>query len=367
MKMDVVFTERTEAAALFALCDEVLERGAQTLLLLAADANGCTPAAIDDGLRALPVPVCGGVFPQLVYEQRNREYGFMVIGLSERCKIANIGGLSTAGVDFSEAIHASFQDEFAPSSFLILVDGLASQIGAMLDGLYDNFGSQPKYVGGGAGSLSFQQKPCIFSNQGMLQDHGQVVVFEQAVSLSVDHGWEKLAGPFAVTAASRNTIGTLDYRPAFEVYREVVEGASGCAFRDDNFFDIAKGFPFGMEKPDGGIVVRDPITHTGDLLNCVGEVPPYSVVYVLQGKPENLIRAAFRAGDCIPAGQAPALLVDCISRVLFLGDRFSEELEAVKKGLGERPVFGVLTLGEIANGGDYCLEFYNKTLVLAAW
>jgi hypothetical protein len=26
-----------------------------------------------------------------------------------------------------------------------------------------------------------------------------------------------------------------------------------------------------------------------------------------------------------------------------------------------------LTLGEVANGGDYCLEFYNKTMVLAGF
>ena len=55
--------------------------------------------------------------------------------------------------------------------------------------------------------------------------------------------------------------------------------------------------------------------------------------------------------------------IDCISRVLFLKDRFPEEIHAVRhKGL---PLFGACTIGEIANSGKDYLEFYNKTAVVA--
>jgi hypothetical protein len=69
---------------------------------------------------------------------------------------------------------------------------------------------------------------------------------------------------------------------------------------------------------------------------------------------------------------AGGLLVDCISRVLFLGPRFGEELQAAHRRLQQAggpqvPLFGVLSLGEIANNGTYLLEFYNKTFVLGAY
>ena len=61
-------------------------------------------------------------------------------------------------------------------------------------------------------------------------------------------------------------------------------------------------------------------------------------------------------------------MIDCISRVLFLGDDFSKELEAVQNEIkisGEEFVFsGALTLGEISSYGENRLEFFNKTIVM---
>lgn len=365
-RLRIAFTDEVQPHALFALADQIVAEGARSLMVLAADANGCRPEAFDDWLRAVPVPVFGGVFPQLIHAQSNHERGYLVVGLPETVEVFNLGGLSDPAVDYSRSVSDLVGAGRRIVSMLVLVDGLASRISALLDGIYDTFGSAPFYFGGGAGSLSFVRRPCLFSNRGMLTDHAQIVVSSVGAALSVEHGWEKLAGPFVVTSVYRNVIESLDFQPAFEVYREHVQAESGGRFGEDNFFDIAKGFPFGMEKPDGSLVVRDPIAREGNNLVCVGEVPSHSVVYLLRGDKERLIDAAARSAARIPPGKAPAMLIDCISRVLFLESEFARELEAVQKGLGERPLFGMLTLGEIANGGTSCLEFYNKTLVLAA-
>jgi len=50
------------------------------LLVLACDANGWTPEALDPLLRALPKPVFGGVFPHIIHESRNHERGTLVLG-----------------------------------------------------------------------------------------------------------------------------------------------------------------------------------------------------------------------------------------------------------------------------------------------
>jgi len=58
---------------------------------------------------------------------------------------------------------------------------------------------------------------------------------------------------------------------------------------------------------------------------------------------------------------------DCIGRSMFLGDRYPEEVAAMSKELPDNvPLFGVLTIGEIAGRDEGCLEFYNKTIVMGA-
>lgn len=362
----ILVSEQTELADLKQLCDQALSAGARSLFLLACDANQCRAEIFDDWLRSLPVPVFGGVFPQLVHEHRTLERGFIVVGLDQPVRTVQIEGLSDPQSDFHTRLAAQLDPDEPPGSVLFLLDGLASRIGELLDTVYDQLGNETIYFGGGAGSLSFEPRPCLFSNQGMLADQAQLTFLPGRYLLGVEHGWEKLAGPFMVTEARQNVVQSLDFRPAFEVYREHVEPSSGQSFDTQDFFDIAKAYPFGLEKADGEILVRDPISRSGDALNCVGEVPANSMVYLLKGQPENLIKAAGQGARTIGAGRQPVILADCISRVLFLEQEFPRELAAIRAEVGERPLFGMLTLGEVANGGKICLEFYNKTSVIAA-
>ena len=362
----ILVTEQTGLADLEQLCNKALSAGAQSLFLLACDANQCQADTFNDWLCALPVPVFGGIFPQLVHEHRTLERGFIVVGLDQRVRTIEIAGLSDPQSDFHAQLATQLNPNEPPASVLFLLDGLASRIGELLDIVYDHLGSDTVYFGGGAGSLSFEPRPCLFSNQGLLADHAQLTFLPGRYLLGVEHGWEKLAGPFMVTDATHNVVRSLDFRPAFEVYREHVEPSSGQCFDAEDFFQIAKAYPFGLEKADGQILVRDPISRSNDALNCVGEVPANSMVYLLKGHPETLIAAAGLGARAIGAGREPAILADCISRVLFLEQAFPRELAAIRSELGNRPVFGMLTLGEVANGGSTCLEFYNKTSVIAA-
>ncbi|SPF40896.1 hypothetical protein SBDP1_320012 [Syntrophobacter sp. SbD1] len=82
--------------------------------------------------------------------------------------------------------------------------------------------------------------------------------------------------------------------------------------------------------------------------------------------PENIDGVLRRlALEAFPDKCEPGLkiIMDCISRVLFLGDRFREEIEVVNHGT--RPTIGACTIGEIGNCGTEYLEFYNKTAVVA--
>jgi len=57
--------------------------------------------------------------------------------------------------------------------------------------------------------------------------------------------------------------------------------------------------------------------------------------------------------------------VDCISRVLFLEERFGEELKVISQSLPDHLTnVGILSLGEIGNVRCGPIEWLNKTTVI---
>lgn len=353
---------------LFTLFDQALASGAKSLLVLAADGNGFTPKQLDARLQTLPIPVFGGIFPEIVADGQNLRRGSLVCALPVTAQVHLIEHLSSPEYDYFPVAEALKTQMPVGSTLVTLVDGLSKRIAALLESLYEVFGSHYRYLGGGVGSLSFVQKPCLMSNRGLVMDCAQITALATPVSLGIEHGWHKFAGPFFVTGAYDNTITMIDYQPAFEIYRQVVEADSGKQFADNNFFDLAKAYPFGLDRISGEVVVRDPLFREGNALVCVGEVPANHIIYILKGDANNLLEASRR---CVQQAQPDAvvplvaLLFACISRTLFLQERFAEEIEAIHCALPDGiPLVGGLSLGEIADAGNTCLEFFNKTLVL---
>lgn len=352
---------------LFSLLDRALARGARSLLVLAADENGFTPEQVNVYLQALPIPIFGGVFPEIIADGQNLKRGSLVCALPVTVQVHLIEQLSNPEADYFTVAAALEKHIPAGSTLVTLVDGLSKRIAAVLESVYEVFGSRYRYLGGGAGSLSFVQKPCLISNRGLVMDCAQITALPLSVSLSVEHGWHKFAGPFFVTGAYDNIITTINYQPAFEVYRQLVEADSGKQFAEDNFFDLAKAYPLGLDRISGDVVVRDPLFRDGNRLICVGEVPANHIIYILKGDADNLLEASRRCVQIAQSSPAPwvALLFDCISRTLFLQERFTEEINNIQQALPPAtPLVGALTLGEIADVGNICLEFFNKTLVL---
>ena len=340
------------------------------ILIFSCDENNISSDQIDPALQACQKPLFGGLFPQIIYQEEHLSRGTLVIGVFADCEVCAIPGLSERESPLSSEhieqlarVNSSRRQTMA-----VFVDGFATRICGLLDMLFEEFGFQFNYVGGGAGSLSFQPKPCVFTNQGLLQDAVVLAVINAPSAVGVAHGWTPISDPYKVTESSGNVIHSLDWRPAFEVYREIVEQHSGQVFDSENFFDIAKAYPFGLAKFGSEMVVRDPLSRQEDSLVCVGEVAEGAYGHVLHGNNESLLSAAEeakrRARESFGNKDASAqLLMDCISRVLFLGDEFSAELKNVHSP--EAMMFGALSLGEIANCGDAYLEFYNKTAVVS--
>lgn len=325
-------------------------------------------------LNEMGITFFGGFFPAIISGGSHYETGVIIK------KIPLIGPIQIIrGLDQDQIEIPSFEDIDFPkgkkTAIITLVDGLTSNISTLLYHLYNALGNRTKFIGGGAGSLSLQQKPCILTTEGLLQDAAVVAATNYSIGLGIKHGWEKLIGPLVATNTEKNVLKELNWQPAFEVYKEVIEKEISGKITPENFFGIAKGFPFGIFKEGSEDIVRDPIAvGASDELICVGDMPENTVLYILKGKSDNLISAAQEAANVSlensPNGFKDSLIVDCISRVLFLEDDFNKEIASVEsvienKNLPKIETEGILSLGEIASFGEEgTLTFFNKTIVV---
>jgi len=335
------------------------------ILLLAAPDPELRSAAFESALQELPVAVVGGIFPKLLYEGRNKETGAVIVGLPSEPVVTTIPDLSGSETAFREQLDPDLPARGYETAF-VFVDTYATAIEAFIEALFRTYSIELTFVGGGAGTLE-AQRPCLFTDEGVIEDAAVVATIPEPMEIGVNHGWQTIAGPFRVTDAEGSTLNTLDGKPAFSVYHDVVAEAADETVTAENFFEVAKSYPFGIGRMAAEQIVRDPYSIDDGSMSCFGEMPEGEFVSVLEGDPDSLVAAARTAHDHAvnEAHQPEALCVfDCVSRVLYLEDEFDRELAAFQSE--PLPLFGALTIGEIANDGSGHLDYYNKTAVVGA-
>lgn len=342
-----------------------------TALILISETHRKETDQIKAFFEKLEKPFFGAFFPGLISGSKRKEAGFVVIPLPEPVFTMAIPfGLAESEYD---ALLDRFTAEAGPGirTVFCFVDAMGQGKPESVSFLYNYFGIGVNYLGGGAGSLSFESFPCVFNEQGMYANAAMIGLSSLSVAIGVEHGWRPVSEPLKVTKATGNMLEELEWKPAYQVYRELVEKHSGLKFTDDNFFDIAKSYPFGMVKIDSEMVIRDPIQVVGNKIHVVDEVPEGEYVSLMHGNMTSLLEGARAARNksalqnSSSEGQFSFLFsIDCISRSLYMGDDFDAELSIIA---GDGEVNGALTIGEIANSGELFLEIYNKTVVVCRW
>lgn len=371
-----VFFKGVEIDSLRRAISAVRDAGARSLMILACESDPWNAQDIEPLLRSLDLPVFGGVFPSIIHEAKLCRSGTLVVGFPLTLDIAVVTKLKDkAGIEPQMQRLASTLSDCR--SLFVLVDGLSTNLETFVESLYGVVGVRASITGGGAGHLDLVQRPCLLSNQGLLVDSALLVALPMSVDRGLAHGWQMLSGPFLVTRSRGNVLEELNYRPAFEIYREEAEKHSELHFAETEFFSISKTYPLGIESIDGEYLVRDPIKRSGNALICVGDVPENATVYLLKGDADALIAAAGEAAKSArvmrqkrlakkPVQPHVAMVFDCISRRLFLDEGFADELEAIEKELPEHDcIVGALTIGEIASSHRGVIELMNKSILVA--
>lgn len=319
-------------------------------------------------LNSAGVNFMGGIFPKVIFDDVVYEKGIVVNTLYNVVHLSTITNISEKNFSISPLTF----DQDKKYSLITYVDGLTSNISHYLGKLYENYGMKTNYFGGGTGSLTLEQKECVFTKDGFFMDAAVFCVMESPSSIGVKHGWKKLEGPFIVTQAEGKTIKEINWEKPYDIYKGIVEADANVEFNESNFLDIAKGYPIGVIRQGSDYVIRDPLTvgENGELV-CIGDIEENTLIDVMKGDTNSLITSAKDAAEeCLVKAEQPgtAIIIDCITRGLHLGDEYIHELENVSKTIHEShpnvSVGGALTLGEISSFGNGYIEFYNRTIVV---
>ncbi|MEJ2406171.1 MAG: FIST N-terminal domain-containing protein [Candidatus Thiodiazotropha sp.] len=311
---------------------------------------------------------CGGIFPGLIDNDQRRDKGVIAIPLHPRAQLIT-GTLDQSSETWIAQNQTLMSD--TPATALLFMDSQSPGISGFMEAIYDQFGTRVHFAGAGAGFRDLRQAPSIFCESGFIEHGSLLILLPQLSTVNVRHGWKRVAGPFIATRTNGKIIQELNWEAAGSFYRREIEALAPELKSKPVFPDLVMRFPLSIGKQAAEDVVRDPFSiNDADEIVCLSDVPENSAIYISEGSKDSLIEAAQQAiTECNKGDRASTCFIsDCYSRALMLDDELATELHragSALKQITDKPLQGVLALGEICGNGHSSLEFYNKTFLVA--
>jgi hypothetical protein len=363
---------QTIAEAKIKTCCQQWQRESQDVLILAlvAEIEADKVVELQGILKSMAIPLIGAIFPALVHAGEFKSSGVLLICLPQKI----LWHLQAELPQEQAALHQCLDliiDDLQPalevaedSALFMLFDAMVPNIATILDELYMLLGDSVHYMGVNAGSETFQPMPCLFDSERIVQNGVLVMLFSPHKGAILEHGYEVPRQTIIATSTTGNRISSIDWRPAFDVYRERVQQQYAVEINRDNFYQHAVHFPFGIVRADKEVLVRIPVMLDDDYsLVCVGEIPENSVLTLLDAPQAQSLDTVNRLADKLDEHPVN-LLFYCAGRRMHLLDAADNELKDLQQKASDRLNAGALSLGEIGSSrkGGYPL-FHNATLV----
>lgn len=266
------------------------------------------------------------------------------------------------------------------SSFILMIDGLTGNGEEATLAALAAFQADLRMVGGAAGDeLAFKETRVIANDQ-ILTNAAVMCAVKgpHPFVTGVKHGHKPLSGPLTATQAKGSVLSTVNGRPAWEVWKDETRQKARETGIDVDKLSDAEGvgglllrFELGLETAGGQYKIRIPLSKNPDgSLNFACTIPQGAVFHIMQSvKSEQVDSARATARQAKEALQgrkaAGALVFDCVCRSLILGPDFKEAVEAIKAEVGNIPVVGFETYGEICMDAKSFSGFHNTTSVVA--
>ena len=301
----------------------------------------------------------GAFFPYVLYGEHAYEEGIIAAKLSLHTNIH---------VVCMEHLEKSI---LPPQSHavLTLIENNSAHTDLFLETLYSLLPEKAKLIGA-AGKNLFMHDTHICTTAYCQSDKAIILSSHLPIGLGVKHGWKALISPLIATRCQGNIVEKINFQDAYPVYKNAIEKNTLLRFKEMDFAKIAQQHPLGIVRYHKDFIVREPLKTDGQSLTLAGSLDENSVLNILEGNKDELIEAGEEAAQIALnhfQGEMPSsvLLISCYSRFLFLEDAFESEMKAIASLYPPHiPLWGMLSLGELANDNQEGIAFYNNTCVV---
>jgi hypothetical protein len=183
-------------------------------------------------------------------------------------------------------------------------------------------------------------------------------------------GWEAFGPLRTVTGAAGAVLRELDGEPALELYKR---------YLGDHAAELPASallFPIEIKRSDSKRgVVRTvlAVDNSAGTMTFAGDVAEQGTAQLMHATTDKLVDGATGAAGTVMQGLRGvtpqfAILVSCVGRKLVMKQRVEEEVEAVRAMVGDIPLTGFYSYGELCPfaEGNPC-ELHNQTMTITAF
>jgi hypothetical protein len=345
------------------------------VLILLPEAEANTLPDLQSSCKELGVTMVGAMFPAIIVNSGFATHGMSVIHFEIMPPYfllaknqTQTSQLSRQMASATEQMLASRSLSGTPTLFTIF-DGMLPNIETILTDLYGDLAERVQYAGVNAGSETFKSIPCLFDCNQIIANGVLGFLLPSIKEIQLAHGYLHSKTILSATSSVANQVDTISYRPAFEVYREMIRDEYGIEVTHENFYDYAAHFPFGVMTVCDTLV-RIPIGFNAEgALFFIGEVPSFSLLVLLKAP-------TFETSQCIESlsaklKQANAEVSDhtllvfyCAGRRMHFQADAVNEIIQLKELTNTTHLLGALSLGEIDTIPDIGMpRFHNAAIV----
>lgn len=293
-----------------------------------------------------------------------------------KCRLMS-GITPESSEDFGRKISESLDPEKLVH-LLVFADGKTANGSALIAGINSNLPIGVSMTGGMAGDGADFVKTIIGLDDTPSVGNVVTVAF-YGDSLKVGYGslggWDAFGLERIITKSKNNILYELDNRSALSLYKEYLGDRAKDLPSSGLLFPIK--LTIKNHNGEHSEVVRTilGINEKEGSMTFAGDMPEGSRAMFMRANFERIIDAANGASNLSLSdmnNERPdlAILISCIGRKLVLGSRVEEELEAVRKSLGEDPFMtGFYSYGEFCPtvGASNQCSLHNQTMTITVF
>jgi len=264
-------------------------------------------------------------------------------------------------------------------SAIMLIDGLQGVGEEICAAALSVLGPTVRFTGGAAGDDLKLKETCVFFNDEATTDATALclVASKKPVFIGVKHGHCALSKPLTITKTKGSSVVEIEGKPAFEVWKEHtrtkakekgidVDSLKNAGEIGNFLLQYEAGLLTGMEYK-----LRAPLSINPDQsMNFVCTMLEGSVIRIMESpnkyyqiaSAKQAAEIAFKSAKGTKI--AGAIVFDCVCRNAILDTEYVKGVEEIKSVIGNVPLIGFATYGEIAMDMGQLSGFHNTTTVV---